>query len=369
MFPVMNSASKLNGIAFCVMLGLMFLYSLPSVFDFSKSQDSAQSLELFLDGKLLRKFEQSYDKQIFIRDPSVKLWASTQFLLFKEGARGVVIGDAGWLFTNQEYLVPNDLSHNLENQVSKIVAVQALLKQHNKQLLLMPVPMKVDIYAVHTRYAPDPRTLGLYKKFSDTLHARDVAVANIHDAFVAHHQASELFVKTDTHWSPAGARLAAQELARQNPQLVGEQPYVSRKTQEKALKGDLMNYLQFDPRLAPELFVPTNIALYETTNPTQQVSEDSLFGEKPQSIALVGSSYSKIDDWNFVGFLKEALQSDLVSIAVEARGPFQAMEEFTHSDLLNNPDIRTVIWEFPLRTVLAQRAGDKSWQAAQPQPL
>jgi alginate O-acetyltransferase complex protein AlgJ len=369
MFPVMNSASKLNGIAFCVMLCLMFLYSLPAVVDFSKRQDSAQSLELFLDGKLLRKFEQSYDKQIFIRDPSVKLWASTQFLLFKEGARGVVMGEDGWLYTNQEYLVPNDLSHNLENQVNKVVAVQALLKQHNKQLLLMPVPMKVDIYAGHTRYAPDPRSRELYAQFSDSLQARDVRVANIRDAFVAQHQSTELFLKTDTHWSPDGARLAAQELARQNPQLIGEQPYVSKQTEEKALKGDLMNYLQFDPSLAPELFVPTQIALYETTNPNQQVSEASLFGEKPQHLALVGSSYSKIDDWNFVGFLKEALQNDLVSVAVEARGPFQAMEDFTNSDLLSNPDIQTVIWEFPLRTVLAQRAGDKSWQAAQPQPL
>ena len=107
--------------------------------------------------------------------------------------------------------------------------------------------------------------------------------------------------------------------------------------------------------------------MYETTNPAQQVSEDNLFGEKPQHIALVGSSYSKIDDWNFVGFLKEALQNDLVTVAVEARGPFQAMDDFTRSDLLSNPDIQTVIWEFPLRTVLAQRAGDKSWQAAQPQ--
>lgn len=367
MFPVMNSASKINGIAFCVMLGLMFLYSLPAVVDFSKTQNSAQSLELFLDGKLLRKFEQSYDKGIFIRDPSVKLWASTQYLLFKEGARGVIMGESGWLYTNQEYLVPNDLQHNLGKQVDKIAAVQALLKQHDKQLILMPIPMKVDIYASHTRYAPDPRANGLYEQFSEALQARDVRVNTLREAFVAQHQTTELFLKTDTHWSPAGAQLAAREVARQNPQLVGDQPYVSTLVEEKAVKGDLMNYLQFDPRLAPDLFVPIQIPLYETTNPAQQVSEDNLFGEKAQHIALVGSSYSKIDDWNFVGFLKEALQNDLVTVAVEARGPFQAMDDFTRSDLLSNPDIQTVIWEFPLRTVLAQRAGDKSWQAAQPQ--
>lgn len=369
MFPVMNSASKINGIAFCVMLALMFLYSLPAVYNFSKSQTQAQSLELFLDGKLLRKFEQSYDKQIFIREPSVRLWASTQYLLFKEGARGVVMGKDGWLYTNQEYLIPNDLPSNMAQQVARIAAVRTLLQEHGKRLVVMPVPMKLDIYAEHTLYQPDPRAIALYDQFTGQLEQHQVMVAPIRQAFLRHRDESGLFLRTDTHWSPDGARLAAQEVARQQPGLRAEMPYVSRKVDDKTLKGDLMNYIQFDQQLAPQLFATTTIPIYETVNEAQSVSEDNLFGEKAQSIALVGSSYTKIDDWNFVGFLKEALQNDLVSVAVEARGPFQAMQEFTDSDLLKSDSIQTVIWEFPVRTVLAQRAGNKSWQAAQPQQL
>lgn len=367
MFPVMSSAHKLNGYLFCLMLAGMLLYSLPAVVNFSKSQTDAFSL--FMDGKLLRKFEQRYDKDIFLRDPSVRLWADIQYRLFGEGRPGVVLGKDGWLYTNQEYLVPNDLTANLNNQLERIAKVHQLLQEHGKQLVLLPVPMKLDIYAEHASSPVDPRALELYARFVRELGQRQIDTAAVQQAFRRQRDDAELFVRTDTHWSPAGARLAAQELVRQYPQLRGEQPYVSRPVGEKVVKGDLLNYVQFDPNLAPQLFKPVTIALYETTNDAQNVDEDSLFGEQQQSLALVGSSYSKIDDWNFVGFLKEALQNDLVSMAVEARGPFQAMDEFTRSELLSNPHIQTVIWEFPLRTVLAQRDGSKSWQTAQHQPF
>lgn len=367
MFPVMSSAHKLNGYLFCLMLAGMLVYSLPTVVSFGKSQTDA--LSLFMDGKLLRKFEQRYDKDIFLRDPAVRLWANIQYQLFGEGRSGVVIGKDGWLYTNQEFLIPNDLSANLDNQLGKIVEVQRLLREHGKQLIVLPVPMKLDIYAEHARAPVDPRALGLYERFTSALGQRQVSTANIREAFKRQPGDADLFVRTDTHWSPAGARLAAQELARQYPQLRGDQPYQSAQVDEKTLKGDLLNYVQFAPQLAPAVFSAVTIPLYETTNDAQRVSEDALFGEQQQSLALVGTSYSKIDDWNFAGFLKEALQSDLISVAVEARGPFQAMDDFTASDLLGNPHIQTVIWEFPLRTVFAQRDGNKSWQTAQHQPF
>src|SRR5690606_11335582 len=88
----------------------------------------------------------------------------------------------------------------------------------------------------------------------------------------------------------------------------------------------------------------------------QALDADQLFGEADQSIMLVGSSYTRIDDWNFPGFLREALQSDLLTTAVEAHGPFHAMEQFLN-DEANRQGIDTVIWEFPVRTLLTRQAG------------
>ncbi|WP_060513505.1 alginate O-acetyltransferase [Pseudomonas sp. NBRC 111124] len=360
MYPVMNSASKANGIVFVVVLAAMFVYSLPPVFSFART--STDTWNLFVDGKLLRKFEQAYDKRFFLRDPSVELWADAQFHLFGEGTKGVVLGKDGWLYTNQEYRVPNDLEANVASQLEQIAKVHAQLAEHGKQLVILPLPMKLDVYAAHAQHAFDPRVTSLYDHFVGELQSRQLDVVPLRAAFLANLNGPQLFLKSDTHWSPEGARLSAYELARQRPQLLGDQVYVSRKAGEKSVKGDLMNYIQFDhARLAPQ-FGPNPIALYETLKASQ--GTDDLFAEEDQSLLLVGTSYSKIDDWNFVGFLKEALNRDLLSIAVEARGPFEAMNQFLASDQLANTQIDTVVWEFPLRTLLAHRPGSLSRSAA-----
>ncbi|MCO7514945.1 alginate O-acetyltransferase [Pseudomonas guariconensis] len=362
MYPVMNSASKANGILFALVLAAMFVYSLPPVFSFARTQGDAWNL--FVDGKLLRKFEQVYDKRFFLRDPSVQLWADAQFHLFGEGTKGVVLGKDGWLYTNQEYRVPNDLEANVATQLEQIAKVEKQLAEHGKHLVLLPLPMKLDIYAEHAEHAFDPRVTSLYDRFVGELQARQLDVVPLRGAFLGNLAGPGLFLKSDTHWSPQGARLSAYELARQRPQLRGDQLYRSHKAGEKNVKGDLMNYLQFDhARLAPQ-FGPSRIDLYETLKADQDA--DDLFAEQDQSLLLVGTSYSKIDDWNFVGFLKEALNRDLLSIAVEARGPFEAMNQFLASDQLANPQIDTVVWEFPLRTLLAHRPGSLS-RSTQPQ--
>ena len=95
-----------------------------------------------------------------------------------------------------------------------------------------------------------------------------------------------------------------------------------------------------------------------------QASDAALFGEAAQPIMLVGSSYTKIDDWNFPGFLKESLRTDLQTTAVEAKGPFYAMEQFLAGQKLADPEITTVIWEFPVRTLLAEKPVTSGWQVA-----
>lgn len=189
-------------------------------------------------------------------------------------------------------------------------------------------------------------------------------MAPLREAFLAQKEQQPLFLPTDTHWTPYGARLAAQELARQHPELVGSTPYTSRQVAQKELPGDLSNYLQFSRELAPERFQPSPLPVFETLKAEQQASDAALFGEAAQPIMLVGSSYTKIDDWNFPGFLKESLRTDLQTTAVEAKGPFYAMEQFLAGQKLADPEITTVIWEFPARTLLAEKPVTSGWQVA-----
>ncbi|SDU34970.1 alginate O-acetyltransferase [Halopseudomonas salegens] len=365
MFPVMRTASKVNGYIFIVMLAGMLVYSLPAVFGFARTQ--TQSVSLFVDGQLLRQFEQFYDKRFFLRDLSVRHWANLQYLLFREGSSGVVLGRDGWLFTNQEYHSPNDLQSNIDNQLADIDRVRLQLQAAGKQLILLPVPMKLDVYRQHALQQPDARLVNLHDEFVADLQARGVAVSPVRAAFLEQGTDGALFVRNDTHWSPAGARLAANELARQYPDLLGQSDYVSEAVGEKALKGDLVNFLNFDPRLAPVFFRTEPVVLYETLQRQQSFDAADLFGEVKHSLLVVGTSYTAMDDWNFVGFLKQALQSDLLDVALEARGPFHAMDVFLDSEAFASPELKTVIWEFPVRTLLAHRTNLRD-SSLDPQP-
>jgi alginate O-acetyltransferase complex protein AlgJ len=338
----------------------MLGYSVPKVVSFGKTQE--QSLTLFLDGELLRKFENFYDKGFVLRKPSIELWANLQYFLFKEGSNGVVMGKDGWLFTNEEYLVPNTYQVVLEQHMEKIAEVQKQLSQHNKRLIMVPLPMKLDVYSEYALRPYDRRAQELYGDFLARLKQRQIAAAPIRDAFLEAKHKELLYLQRDTHWTPHGSRLTAQEIARQFPELKGEHRYLSRAVREKPLAGDLMNYIRFSKRFDPELFKPSLIPLYETVRVDQTVDDDQLFGEAEQPIMLVGSSYTKIDDWNFPGFLKESLQNDLLTTAVEARGPFYAMDRFLAGEHLKNDSIKTVIWEFPVRTLLSQETSSKSWR-------
>ena len=353
MFPVMQSASRLNGILFCVMLAALFVYSLPSVLRFAQQQDD--TLSLFLDGQLIRRFAQAYDREFPLRQPSIAAWANLQYLVFGEGSSGVILGHDGWLFSNEEYRIPNAYDAVVEQHLARIRSVQQRLQAENKQLILVPVPMKVDIYSDHATREPDQRAIALYNTFIDRLQSLNIQVTPLRDAFLANKDQQPLFLRSDTHWSPQGARLAAREFARLNPQLVGQSRYESRQLTEKAIKGDLQNFLLFSAALQPELFNVEAIPAYETAPVEQPLDADLLFSDSEQSIMLVGSSYTKIDDWNFPGFLREALQSDLLTTAVEAHGPFHAMDQFLSSET-DRQDIHTVIWEFPVRTLLTRQS-------------
>jgi alginate O-acetyltransferase complex protein AlgJ len=354
MFPVMQSASRLNGILFCVLLASLFLYTLPGTLRFAQQQDGA--LALFMDGELIRRFEQAYDRDFPLRQPSILAWANLQYLVFGEGASGVMVGRDGWLFSNEEYRIPNAHDAVVEQHLARIRAVHERLRAENRQLILVPVPLKADIYAEQAEWEPDVRATDLYERFIARLQALDIPVTPLRDAFLTEKSRQLLFLRSDTHWSPQGARLAAREFARLNPQLIGQSRYASRQMSEKQFRGDLQNFLLFSNALHPELFSTEAIPIYETAPLDQALDADQLFGEADQSIMLVGSSYTRIDDWNFPGFLREALQSDLLTTAVEAHGPFHAMEQFLN-DEANRQGIDTVIWEFPVRTLLTRQAG------------
>lgn len=79
----------------------------------------------------------------------------------------------------------------------------------------------------------------------------------------------------------------------------------------------------------------------------QPAADDALFADNEVPVALVGTSYSANPNWNFVGALKEALRSDVVSYAEDGHGPVLPMLSYLKSDAFKNSPPQVLIWEFP----------------------
>ena len=86
----------------------------------------------------------------------------------------------------------------------------------------------------------------------------------------------------------------------------------------------------------------------DTFESTVNASAD-LFGDAPLPVALIGTSYSAKREFHFEGFLKHALQADVLNASLVGQGPFAPMDTFLADlDALSTPP-SLVLWEIPER--------------------
>lgn len=360
MFPVMTRASRWNGYLFVTLLALTMIYSVPKLFSFASAEN--ETVDLYMEGELARKFEGGFDREFPIRDMSVRLWADASYLLFREGQRGVILGDQQWLFTNEELVVPTNLASVLDEHMRDVIAIRDDLALMDKRLVVIPVPMKVDVYADYLLEPPDEQLMSLYPDFVERLRAAGIETVSLHEKFHQVRDTELLFLQRDTHWTPEGARLAARTVAEALPELKGQSTYATDQVETTTYSGDLLNFVRMSTWLAPKLREKDLINRYETVPATEQ-GADALFGERAPPLLLVGSSYTAIDAWNFVGFLQEALSREIVTVAVKAKGPIYAMRQYLQMPPSGVEKVDTVLWEFPVRELLRQDQRLAAWQA------
>lgn len=167
-------------------------------------------------------------------------------------------------------------------------------------------------------------------------------------------KAAAVFLRTDTHWTPMGAEVAAQALAeavsRQSLLNGDPQTFITEAGSTAPYKGDLTNFLPLDPLFSNLLPAPDNLQK-RTTRPVEAEGEagDALFADTQIPVALVGTSYSANPHWNFLGALQQALRSDVANYAEDGHGPLLPMLKYLQSDAFKNAAPQVVVWEFPER--------------------
>ncbi len=300
------------------------------------------------DGSYQRGYEARFEAQLPGRRGLNDMWAAAKLALFAEPARGAILGADGWLFTEEEFLAPaSDFAF-----LTRLKAAQTGLARHNIQLVPIVVPDKARMAADLLPYA---RSEAFERRYDAALAAvarADLAVLDLRAVLGQSADGAHGFLRSDTHWSPIGARRVA-GLVAQHLQAAdrAEVPFRTEVTGDAPLEADLMRFVQtgtFAPKARP---APERIQQYETIG-----GAGGLFEAPAPEVALVGTSFSARQDFHFEGFLKSALQADVLNLAEVGGGPFAPMHKLiTAADAGALPDIKYVIWEIPERYIPVRR--------------
>jgi alginate O-acetyltransferase complex protein AlgJ len=336
-----------------ILPALLFGYAAVANVDVSETVAHAfakvpETVSGVMHGGFTQDIETIYKGELPHRQLAVELIGAARYVMLGEGRHGVVVGADGWLFSSEEFRGLDKPDMGLATSIQRISAIAKTLRSRGARLIIVPLPTKNDIYrdkANEPRFAEASEAR--YQGFVSALAAAGIDYADTRAALVAAKKTGPVFLRTDTHWTPLGAKSVALETARETGMLQTSIALDDEKPD--VVDGDLVKFVTSGSLaklvgLGPETVVPQK---------PQKASEEAvsdLFGNETRfPVALVGTSYSATEAWSFASYLEAALGKDILNVAEVGRGPVFPMRKFLKSETWSDASPAIVIWEFPVR--------------------
>jgi alginate O-acetyltransferase complex protein AlgJ len=301
-----------------------------------------------IKGTYQATYENSFKNGNPAEDLAVTALGAFKYAVLNQASNGAIVGNNNWLFTNEEMQSSDAFHSNLMESATKVIAINNLFTLQNITLVPVIIPDKADVYANNLPFA---RPIEIETRYSDFMAMLSLAGINAVDAKTVMNEAkteNSVFMSDDTHWSPFGAQAVANAIAASlDDQEITHSEVTTTALGSVDFDGDLLSYVPtgaLRPWIGP---VQSKITQYETT----VASSAGLFGDAEIDVALVGTSFSAKPKWHFEGFLKQALQTDILNLADEGQGPFAPMDAYLASDTFKSSPPKIVIWEIPVRYI------------------
>ena len=349
-----SMAALLNTFLFAALVVVVSMAALARAWDFKPTGNDD-----VLHGKLSHAFESHYDAVFPGRQFGVSLWAAIDYALFGEGRPGVVLGKQNWLYTDEEFKVDNDARRQLGENLALIDWVHKELARRDIALVVAVVPAKARVYSEYLdRRKPPKLHQELYADAQATLRSDGIASADLLTPLAAGKTREPTYLRTDTHWTPFGAGIAAEAIgdAARALDIGTGTEFRTVSEGERAHRGDLFSFLPLDPYFG-FLLPPADEVEQLKTEAVADSGGAGLLGDSTNApVALVGTSYSAEAQWNFAGALKQALRADVMNYAKDGEGPFAPMLGYLQGADLRASPPRLVVWEIPERYLLIRQS-------------
>jgi alginate O-acetyltransferase complex protein AlgJ len=319
-----------------------------------------------VNGAVSSAFDRLYKSEFPLKNFSVSALNALSYKAFHEARKGAIVGKDGWLFSDEEFIWDAGSPVKVDARVAEILKVEAELAARGAALLVILVPQKSTIYPEHLGSAQVPQgQQQLYDSVRQRLLASShLLLPDVKAALLRSKLHSEVFLKTDTHWRVEGAEAAAKAVADAMPK---EQIAASGSLKPEAMlavdhRGDLLKFIDLG-RWESLLPVRTEVIAPIAAKNIEATVDDFLAVpavDKPRrEIALVGTSYSANPLWSFQSQLELALGATVKNYAEEGKGYSEPMRKFLSSIGARSDDVGLVIWEIPVRYLVADQTAAK----------
>lgn len=298
----------------------------------------------------------------------------------RSGNEQVVVGPDGWLFfrpdveglTGPGFLEPQVVRLGLgtaprhTNPLPAIKRFAADLQARGIELILVPIPSKAGMLGRGRRKdtTDSPIHNASFQQFLTELDQHHIRhcdlTATLFGAGEKSVQTTPHYLKTDSHWTPAGMQLAAQFIAEQvgGAENSGRRPLPRYETKKQTVEniGDTARLLGSD--IASQVITPEWVEITQVDN-----LDHSHWAPDPQAeILLLGDSFLNIYShaelgWGasagFAEHLSLALNQPVDRIALNAGGAVAARRELLRQSQQSGSDRlagkKIVIWPFAER--------------------
>ncbi|MDH5722403.1 MAG: hypothetical protein OEY94_03660 [Alphaproteobacteria bacterium] len=278
------------------------------------------------------------------------LWDDLQYRGERKILKHIRAGKDGWLFRSADFRTDFSMPDEIFNYMKR---VNAGLKAKGVDLYIVLQPSRAMLMSKYI----DPETMpegydpevaranykALIKRFNDAgINAPDLS--DIPDDLV-------YFFKGDPHWRREGAQWTAKQVSKmikKNPKYEGIKKEEFSVEITWWLESEKGEFDEFVEAVCGVTIPPERRPMWATTSLSEEISEDSLFGDVTYpDIAIIGTSNTAHEeDFNFVGSLKQELKADIRNRAMSAGAFSGSGVVFYATDEFHEHPPKILLWEF-----------------------
>lgn len=347
--------------------------------------ETPQLLELFSDWPTeehLRRFESDLEEYSWFEEKIRPVYQLAAWLGMRDPGAKALVGRDGWFFFHPgvQYLVqpyyPWIEGEEIEggDPIEVIVSFRDQLASRGIGLLVAPVPGKASIYpdelARLGEVSAADDVAANTRRFAAALRTLGVEVADLHTPLIearpgADRRGEPLYMRSDTHWTGHGVRVAAAALAARIRAAAWFEPDATRERYRRermrvVRRGDIPAMTRIP--LREKLFSPETVDCFQV----RAVDTNALYEDDTGSpILLLGDSFSRVfqtDEPRAAGLIANLafeLQMPLDSIVNDGGASTLVRQQLARAPDALLDGKKLVVWEFVERDI---RFGMRGWQ-------